>query len=83
MPVSLSAYIRTTPTDSTFGVLPAKAASEAPPDGDVTTTQRPYRFAGYHLVYDEHGNILKSYPPNGMPGGQLANIEGTLDLRAP
>lgn len=82
MPVSISYYVRKTTTDASFGRPPEKPADEVPV-GDVTTTQRGERFTGYHLTYDEHGNIIKQFRPADSYGIGTASVEFSLDLRAP
>ena len=84
MPVCISAYIRATTADQSFGV--PQPPPPQPQAGDVTTTQRDYRFSGYHLFHDSDGNITLFLPPKAwlnqpaVWSRRQLNV-GTFDLR--
>jgi hypothetical protein len=86
MPVTMSAYIRTSPTDNTFGIAPTQNSSPELPK--VLTRQTAYRFAGYHLTRDTDGNIVVNLPPSAWVAqpaewSRKDLLVGTYDFRAP
>ena len=87
MPINIKTYIKTSPTDTSLGVL-QPPAPEREPVVPILSTQRDYRFAGYHLLRDGDGNIILQLPvgawlnqPQSWSREQMN--EGTFDLRAP
>jgi len=92
MPISISYFIRSTPTDNTFGAPPPPG----PPTSDgvastitpVFLTQRGYRFEGYHLHHDRDENVVLTMPASAWLNQpqvwfRRSITTGTFDLRAP
>lgn len=84
MPIVMQTYIRKSPTDNSFGIPPPTAPAEQVPV--VLSTQRDYRFSGYHLTRDGDGNIVLTMPPSAwlnQPAmyARQAISTGTFDLR--
>lgn len=83
MPVSISQYIRKTPTDNTVGVPPVSTLTgTAEPTIAMTETSDP-RFTGYQPTYDDNGNLIWTYkifrPPADW-SAKAINV-GNFDLR--
>ena len=86
MPISISYYVRQTPTDNSFGIAPT--AQSAEPAAPTILTQRGARFTGYRLAHDSDGNVILSLPPQAwlnQPAtwARRSTVIGEYDLRAP
>jgi hypothetical protein len=85
MPVSVSVYVRTSPSDSTFGVPGPVEPLDSFLAADVPWPKGDYRFAPVRLKTDENGHIIVTYPPYRQPAvfSRRATSVATIDLRAP